>query len=436
MKKRRRRKQTASFLPKVSLVLHLITRVKRSVVLADVVESVIGSAYLHGSFDLSYLCVKFFSLGLRWAPLQDRVAELNARVRLPVSDIPPALADVEEMLGYTFVRKLLLIEALTHASYQQDDQTTSYERMEFLGDSVLDMVVTDMLYRAEGKNYSPGHMHLRKSAVVNGHFLAFVCLRTCLVRMVGMPRPRVDPESASTGGSGRGRRAVEIEVPEEESIVYFWRCLLHSSPQVLTDQHNTFTRFKARRGEIEEALSTSKIFPWAALTRLQASKMFSDMVESVLGAIFLDSGGDFDVVRGVLYKLGILQVLERIIRDDVDVLHPVSRLSLWAQKHGKEVSYDYGREKGEISCIISVDGEEAVIVRDVWRGHVSREEVKYAAAEEAIAKFGLWTTTTAEGRPKARSGKNKKKKRSKSGVRLPVPDAAAMVVLETPAGKE
>ena len=403
------------------------------IVLADVVESVIGSAYLHGGFDLSYLCVKFFSLGLRWAPLQDRVAELNARVRLPVSDIPPALAYVEEMLGYTFSRKLLLIEALTHASYQQDDQTTSYERMEFLGDSVLDMVVTDMLYHAEGKNYSPGHMHLRKSAVVNGHFLAFVCLRTCLVRMVGIPRPRVDPETGErAGGNGRGRRAVEIEVPEEESIVYFWRCLLHSSPQVLTDQHNAFTRFKARRQEIEEALLTSKIFPWAALTRLQASKMFSDMVESVLGAIFLDSGGSFEVVRRVLYKLGILQVLERIIRDDVDVLHPVSRLSLWAQKHGKEVSYDYGREKGEVSCIISVDGEEAAVVRDVWRGHVSREEVKYAAAEEAIAKFGLWTSTAAEGKPKARGGK---KKKGKSAVKEPEA-AADTVILGAPAGKE
>lgn len=44
-------------------------------------------------------------------------------------------ADVEKLLGYTFSRKLLLMEALTHASYHLDTQTVSYERMEFLGDS-------------------------------------------------------------------------------------------------------------------------------------------------------------------------------------------------------------------------------------------------------------------------------------------------------------
>lgn len=43
--------------------------------------------------------------------------------------------DVEKLLGYSFSRKLLLVEALTHASYQLDTGTISYERMEFLGDS-------------------------------------------------------------------------------------------------------------------------------------------------------------------------------------------------------------------------------------------------------------------------------------------------------------
>ena len=51
------------------------------------------------------------------------------------TDFPTSLTDVERMLRYTFKRKLLLIEAITHASYQFDDRTVSYERMEFLGDS-------------------------------------------------------------------------------------------------------------------------------------------------------------------------------------------------------------------------------------------------------------------------------------------------------------
>ena len=163
-----------------SKILHLAANLC-PLVLADVVESLIGAAYaayLHGGFSLDYECIKFFDLGLKWEPLPVRIEQILSRVGADseLDCYPPQLAYVERVL--TFKRKLLLIEALTHASYQQQDSPThSYERLEFLGDSVLDMIVTDYLYHAPGKNYSPGHMHLRKSALVNGHLLAYICLR-------------------------------------------------------------------------------------------------------------------------------------------------------------------------------------------------------------------------------------------------------------------
>ncbi|EEB87155.1 hypothetical protein MPER_15614, partial [Moniliophthora perniciosa FA553] len=103
--------------------------------------------------------------------------------------LPEQVNYVETIIGHTFKRKLLLVEALTHASHQQDLGTVSYERMEFLGDAVLDMIVNDYLYRAPGKEYSPGHIYLRKVAVVNGHILAFICLKASLTIEAEMPRP-------------------------------------------------------------------------------------------------------------------------------------------------------------------------------------------------------------------------------------------------------
>ncbi|PBL04465.1 ribonuclease III, partial [Armillaria gallica] len=100
------------------------------------------------------------------------------------------ISQVESMLGCEFRHKLILLEALTHPSHQQGFGTISYERMDFLGDAVMDMVVTDYLYRAEGKEYGPGHMDLRKSAVVNGHkVLAFLCLKCCVKVRSFMPWP-------------------------------------------------------------------------------------------------------------------------------------------------------------------------------------------------------------------------------------------------------
>ncbi|MCD7753026.1 MAG: ribonuclease III [Clostridiales bacterium] len=57
---------------------------------------------------------------------------------------------LEEKLGYQFQDRSLLENALTHSSYANEHHAThaqSNERLEFLGDSVLGMVVADYLYR-------------------------------------------------------------------------------------------------------------------------------------------------------------------------------------------------------------------------------------------------------------------------------------------------
>ncbi|RDB26587.1 Dicer-like protein 2 [Hypsizygus marmoreus] len=364
-------------------------------VLADVVESLIGAAYIHGGFNLGYECIKFFDLGLKWQPLQDRVNTMISRVN-ELDDLPPQLAYVERMLGYTFKRKLILVEALTHGSYEQNLHTPSYERMEFLGDSVLDMVVTDFLYHAPGKNYSPGHMFLRKSAMVNAHILAYTCLSSSTPIDAAMPGP-----------NGEGMIAIQPNT----HLIYLWQCLLHSSPRVLDDQTNTFARYRRRRAEIEETLQQGTMFPWAELTRLQAPKFFSDMVESLLGAVYLDSNGDLDAARQVLRSLGIMQILEHIVREDVDVLHPVSRLSMWASNHDKELEYLYEKQKGNVSCVIVVDGKEEVRCTEQYRGHASQEEVKFLAAEMAIKTFRLRNVGVNYMLLKKKRGPTRKKKK-------------------------
>lgn len=347
-------------------------------------ESIIGAAYFHGGLTLGYECVKYFDLGLKWEPIPVRISQILRRVEDFVKEraspvvLQRQMADVESMLGYTFKRKLLLVEALTHASYQNDDiRASSYERMEFLGDSILDLIVNDYLYRAPGKNFTPGHIFLRKSAVVNAHILAYVCLNTSIKVEAFMPVP-----NAVTGA---------IEEIQEEHEIHLFKCLLHSSSRILEDQINTFSRFKRTKPEIEQALTEGVIFPWAALTKLQAPKFLSDIVESLIGAVFLDSEGSMEIIEKVLKKLGIMSILEHIVTRDVDVLHPVSRLSLWSQGSGKTIEYDIGQEGGKVYCRILVDGTELkdATKKDEFRGKASQEEVKFAAAETAIKVLRL-----------------------------------------------
>ncbi|MBQ8797375.1 MAG: ribonuclease III [Oscillospiraceae bacterium] len=60
------------------------------------------------------------------------------------------MKDLEKAIGYSFQNIILLQNALTHSSYANEcwhDSLKSNERLEFLGDSILGMVVAEHLYR-------------------------------------------------------------------------------------------------------------------------------------------------------------------------------------------------------------------------------------------------------------------------------------------------
>jgi hypothetical protein len=110
------------------------------------------------------------------------------------------------------------------------------------------------------------------------------------------------------------------------------------------------------------------------------------MFESLLGAVYLDSHGDLDIVRNVLRRLGHWEVLERIINHDTDVRHPISRLYLWAGKTHEKVKCGIPKRDGKmVSCSVLWDDYEVTNIEDEWRGRISQEGVRFAAAEKAIA---------------------------------------------------
>ena len=57
-----------------------------------------------------------------------------------------ALEEYETRIGYSFQDKKLLETALTHSSYANEHKCESYERLEFLGDSVLGFVTAEYLF--------------------------------------------------------------------------------------------------------------------------------------------------------------------------------------------------------------------------------------------------------------------------------------------------
>ncbi len=74
---------------------------------------------------------------------------------------------LEKILGYTFKDKSLLLNALTHSSYANEARNgiTSNERLEFLGDSVLSIIVSKYLY-TEFNNMPEGELTKLRASLV------------------------------------------------------------------------------------------------------------------------------------------------------------------------------------------------------------------------------------------------------------------------------
>ncbi len=80
---------------------------------------------------------------------------------------------IEQAIGYKFRNEMILLEAFTHASYANENKVRSYERLEFLGDSILGYYVARYLY----DNYpdaDEGFLTKAKSNIVSGRTLAEV----------------------------------------------------------------------------------------------------------------------------------------------------------------------------------------------------------------------------------------------------------------------
>lgn len=66
------------------------------------------------------------------------------------------IVEVQKKIGYFFKDWELLFTAFTHSSYANEQGVQSYERLEFLGDSIINFIVAEYLfdaYRTESEGY-------------------------------------------------------------------------------------------------------------------------------------------------------------------------------------------------------------------------------------------------------------------------------------------
>ena len=122
------------------------------------------------------------------------------------------MKDLEEKLGYTFQDRKLLEGALYHSSYANENRgrgIASNERLEFLGDAVLGMVVADHLYRSH-PDMPEGELTRTRAALVCEGSLVKVARELSLGDYLKLGK------GESAGG---GRRRPSIQADAVEAII-------------------------------------------------------------------------------------------------------------------------------------------------------------------------------------------------------------------------
>lgn len=179
------------------------------------------------------------------------------------------LKQLQEKLGYTFKDITLLKKALTHSSYANErkiNKIDDYERLEFLGDAVLELVTSEFLYH-ENPEMPEGQLTKLRASYVCEPSLAMCAKSLELGSYLFLGRGE-----ENTGGRGR-------------------------------------------------------------------SSILCDVMEAIIGAIFLDAG--IEVAKEYIYRIILKDLDDKVLFYDAK-----TNLQEKIQKMGKQIHYEIVKEEG------------------------------------------------------------------------------------------
>lgn len=149
------------------------------------------------------------------------------------------LEELERSLGYRFRDRRLLVQALTHSS-ARDREHECNERLEFLGDAVLGLTMSEYLYH-HFPEYEEGDLSMIKSFVVSASSLSVkareVGLESLIVLGRGLSARRPIPKSILCNIFEAVIAAMFMDGGLEPAKAFILRSLQATVEQVLKDEH-------------------------------------------------------------------------------------------------------------------------------------------------------------------------------------------------------
>jgi dsRNA-specific ribonuclease len=209
-----------------------------------------------------------------------------------------------------------------------------------------------------------------KAALVNAGLLGFICMD------YGIDRDIVQIEETRSG--------IFLEVRSTEKL-QLWRCMRYYSQAISDAQKACKERYDSYSSKIRNCLEQGNSYPWALLAQLGPDKFYSDIIESIIGAVFVDSGGSLLECQRFIDRIGLGFYARRMTETSFNVVHPRTSLQRLAGSMKVEfLVHRYEQVETTFSlfrCRAIVDGAELADVD----GCISSEEAIVVGANAAVA---------------------------------------------------
>ncbi|XP_049366601.1 ribonuclease 3-like protein 3 [Solanum verrucosum] len=232
--------------------------------------------------------------------------------------------ELEKITKYRFKNSDLLHQAFTHSSFQENCE--SYERLELLGDSILNMLIT-LKHFFDYPDLSPGMLTKLRAANVDTEKLARVAIKYNLHNY-----------------------------------------LRHKMPLL--------------KGQVEEFKKAILEYPLHSLGLIDPPKILADLVESLIGAIHSDSNcldTTWQVVDNLLQPLITPEKLE---------VNPVTKLYELCQKKGLKIKFvDHWEKTGEVE--VFVDGKFVGKGKSCGKKITAKNRAAHNADEQVVQNLNV-----------------------------------------------
>ncbi|KAJ4709652.1 Dicer-like protein [Melia azedarach] len=287
--------------------------------IADVVEALVGAFVVDSGFKAAIAFLRWIGIQVDFEASQVTNICISSKGYLPLTD-NLNMVTLENVLGYKFLHKGLILQAFVHPSYNKHGGGC-YQRLEFLGDAVLDYLITSYLYSVY-PNLKPGQLTDLRSALVNNQAFANVAVNRS-----------------------------------------FHKFLIFDS-NFLSNSINNYVDY-IKTPSTRELLEEPK-----------CPKVLGDLVESSLAAILLDTGFDLNKVWTIM-----LSFLDPIKNFSSLQLNPIRELQELRQSHELDLQFPASKRGKKFLIEAKATGKDNVCITASAMNLNKKEAIRIASQQ-------------------------------------------------------